>query len=333
MKKRLGIQFLTVCLVLCAQLAGAAKQTNKPKDWHIWLGELRSEAVSQGVRPETFDRAFKGVKPSRRVNNLSKSQPEKRLTFNKYRRTRIDNYRIVIGAKKYKKHRAQLEKIGEEYGVDPCFITSFWGIETSYGSYMGKFPVIASLATLSYDGRRADFFRKELLIALQILDNGHVDLDRYKGEWAGASGHPQFLPSSWQKFAVDYNGDGHKDIWNNLDDVYASIANYLVQNGWQPGQPWAYEVQLPANFDQTQVKSKIERPVAEWKAQGIRMADGTEITDNGLMASIVTPYGGPAFLAFKNFRVIMRYNNSTFYAGSVGYLADNICKRIGRSVQ
>lgn len=329
--------FIAVVLVIIAAVSHGSLAADKPvhsqkqsKTWHVWVGELRTEALAQGIRPATFDRAFKGVKPSRRVKNLDKSQPEKRLTFMKYRKTRIDPYRITIGARKFKKHRAQLEKIGQEYGVNPCFIASFWGIETSYGGYMGNFPVIASLATLSYDGRRAVFFRKELLLALHVLNDGHVSFDKYKGEWAGASGHPQFLPSSWHKFAVDYNGDGKKDIWTNLDDAYASIANYLVQNGWQPGQPWAYEVQLPPGFDQSQVDTKTERYVSEWKQQGLRMADGSPIPDNGLQASIVTPYGGPAFLAFKNFRVIMRYNNSTFYAGSVGFLADNICRKVGR---
>lgn len=328
MNKNVVLCIISILFAVSTSIFAEVDPPSKTKSWHIWLNEVRQEALSEGIRPEVFDKALKGVKPSRRVRNLSKSQPEKRLTFRKYRSTRIDPYRITIGIKKYKKHRGQLEKVGQEYGVDPCFITAIWGIETSYGNYMGNFPVIASLATLSYDGHRTDFFKKEFMLALHVLNDGHVTLDKYKGEWAGASGHPQFLPSSWKRFAVDYDKDGKKDIWNNLDDVYASIANYLLQNGWQPGEPWAYEVSLPPNFDQSQVDNKTERSVSEWKQLGVRMKDGSEIPDNGLMASIVTPYGGPAFMAFKNFRVIMRYNNSTFYAGSVGYLADRICAKV-----
>lgn len=326
MKK--GFFSLWMISVLALSALSASAASSNGKSWHIWLNDFKQEALADGITPQTFDTAFQGVQPSKRVTHFAKTQPEKRLTFEKYRQTRIDPYRITLGAREFKKHSTNLEKIGQEYGVNPCFITAFWGIESSYGRYMGTFPVVASLATLAYDGRRTDFFRKELLLALHIIQDGHVSLDKFKGEWAGASGHAQFLPSSWHRYAVDYNGDGHKDIWNDLDDVFASIANYLKQNGWKSGEPWAYEIQLPASMDASLVNSKQKRSVAEWKAMGVRMLDGSEIPALNLQAEIVEPYGGPAFLAFDNFRVIMRYNNSTFYAGSVGFLADSICRKV-----
>lgn len=220
------------------------------ENWSTWVAAVRVEALQQGVSPEVFDRAFADIhEPSRQIKSFSHSQPEHRLTFIKYRNSRVDNYRIAIGRKEYKKNQVILDDIAHKYGVNPCFIVSFWGMETSYGSYMGNFPVIKALATLAYDSKRQDFFRKELFIALRILNEGHVDLADFKGEWAGASGQPQFLPSSWVKYAVDYDGDGRRDIWRSKPDVFASIANYMKQNGWQTGEPWAIQVTLPKGFN------------------------------------------------------------------------------------
>ncbi len=297
------------------------------QSWNKWLGELRQDALAEGITPQLFDKAFQNVRPSRRVKSYSRSQPEHRLTFAKYRRTRASKYRILLGKRNYKKYHRLLNEVGNEFGVDPCFIVSLWGMETSYGSFMGKFPVIKSLATLAYDSKRKKFFRKELLLALHIVNQGHVSLYDYKGEWAGASGQPQFLPSSFSRYAVDYDRDGKKDIWRTKADVFASIANYLKNKGWHTGEPWAVEVRLPRNFDMSQEGKKIRKPVTEWQRLGVTMPNGRALPYQNLEASIVKPYGGPAFLAFRNFRVIMRYNNSTYYAGSIGYMADKICKR------
>jgi len=264
--------------------------------------------------------------------HFDKTQPETRITFDKYRKTRIDPYRITLGVREYKKNRELLEKVSQDFGVSPCFILSFWGIESSYGRFKGDFDVIKSLATLAYDSPRSQFFRKQLFLALHILNEGHVTKSDFKGEWAGASGHPQFLPSSWKKYAVDYSGDGKKDIWHNFPDIFASIANYLVQNGWQSGQPWAIEVQVPKSFPENLEGRKITKTVAEWVSMGIKPTYGFTLPeDRSMEASIIQPYGGPSFMAFKNFSVIMRYNNSTFYAGAVGFLADSICKKVNKS--
>lgn len=295
--------------------------------WKKWVAGVREEAMQQGISSNLFDDAFAGIhEPSRQVKGLMHSQPEHRLTFIKYRTTRADNYRIAIGRKQYQKNKELLEKIGAEFGVNPCFIVSFWGMETSYGTYMGNFPVVKSLATLAYDSNRKDVFRKELFLALHILNDGHVALDDFKGEWAGATGQPQFLPSSWVRFAVDYDGDGRKDIWKSKPDVFASIANYMKQNGWQAGEPWAIQVQLPKKFDMSLEGKNITKKVSEWNALGVRTESGQPLPYQDLEASVIQPYGGPTFLAFPNYRMILRYNNSIYYAGAIGYMADKICQ-------
>lgn len=297
------------------------------ENWNQWVLGVREEALQQGIPPSLFDDAFADIhEPSRKIKSLMRSQPEHRLTFIKYRSTRADNYRIAIGRKLYQKNKVLLDEIGRHYGVNPCFIVSFWGMETSYGTYMGDFPVIKALATLAYDSNRKDTFRKELLLALRIVNEGHVSLANFKGEWAGASGQPQFLPSSWVKYAVDYDGDGRKDIWESKADVFASIANYMKQNGWQTNEPWAIQVKLPAKFDMKLEGKNIIKPVSEWNSLGVRTESGQPLPYTNLQASIVQPLGGPTFLAFANYKMILRYNNSIYYAGAIGYMADKICQ-------
>ena len=301
------------------------------QSWSSWVADVRKEALSQGISAEVFDAAFADIhEPSRQVKGLARSQPEHRLTYSKYLSSRIDNYRIVIGKQEYKKNKALLDEIATKYGVDPCFILSFWGMESSYGSYMGNFPVIKSLATLAYDSKRQDFFRKELFLALHILNDGHVTLQRFKGEWAGASGQPQFLPSSWVRYAVDYDGDGRKDIWSSKPDVFASIANYMQINGWKTGEPWAIYVKLPVHFDMSLEGKSTVKPVSEWNAMGVRTTTGQPLPHQELPASLVQPNGGPVFLAYPNYKMILRYNNSIYYAGAIGYLADKICQRVNQ---
>lgn len=296
--------------------------------WTAWVAQVRKEALAQGISPQIFDQAFASIhEPSRQVKGLARSQPEHRLTYSGYLHSRVDNYRISVGRQQYKKNKPLADEIAAHYGVDPCFIMAFWGMETSYGSYMGDFPVIRSLATLAYESNRKEFFRKQLFLALHILNDGHVTLDRFKGEWAGASGQPQFLPSSWVEYAVDYDGDGRKDIWDSKADVFASIANYMKKNGWQTGEPWAIQVKLPAKFDRSLEGKSIVKPVSEWNALGVRTLTGGDLPDPSLSASIVQPNGGPVFLAYPNYKMILRYNNSIYYAGAIGYLADKICQR------
>lgn len=325
MMKKTGFMLAGLSMLLCSQAVLAANQ----QSWKTWLAGVREEALEKGISPVVFDNAFADVhEPSRQVKGLARSQPEHRLTFSSYLHSRADNYRIVIGRKQFQKNQALLEQIGRDYGVDPCFIVSFWGMESSYGTYMGNFPVVKSLATLAYDSNRPEFFRKELFLALKILNDGHVTLQKFKGEWAGASGQPQFLPSSWVKFAVDYDRDGRKDIWDSKPDVFASIANYMKQNGWQDGEPWAVQVKLPKNFDMHLEGKSTVKSVSEWNAMGVRTEKGETLPYPELKASIVKPNGGPVFLAYPNYKMILRYNNSIYYAGAIGYMADKICNRV-----
>ena len=316
-------------LALCLSGFLATSLFADPDQWSQWVAEVRIEALKQGIRAEVFDSAFRDIhEPSKQIKGLAKSQPEHRLSYYKYRDSRVDAYRISVGRKKYQQYHDLVTAIGEKYQVDPCFILAFWGLETSYGSYLGNFPVIKSLATLAYDSNRPDFFRKELFIALHILNDGHVNLAHFKGEWAGASGHPQFLPSSWVDYAVDYDSDGHKNIWDSIPDALASIANYMQKNGWHAHQPWAIMVHLPNHFDSKLMGKTISKPVSEWQALGVRTEQGHALPEPELMASVIQPNGGPVFLAYPNYKMILRYNNSIYYAGAIGYLADKICNRI-----
>lgn len=313
-----------ILMLILSPLALAHSQS-----WSQWVADLREQAINQGISASLFDQAFADIhEPSRQVRSLARSQPEHRLTFSRYLQTRADNYRIVVGQKEYMKNKPLLDEIGDHFGVDPCFIVAFWGMESSYGTYMGTFPVIKSLATLAYESNRPEFFRKQLFLALHILQDGHVTLRDFKGEWAGASGQPQFLPASWVEYAVDYDGDGRKDIWKSKPDVFASIANYMKKKGWQTGEPWAIHVKLPPHFSPSLEGKAIIKPVSEWNDLGVRTERGQPLPHQELKASIVQPDGGPVFLAYPNYRMILQYNNSIYYAGAIGYMADKICNRI-----
>lgn len=293
--------------------------------WRAWLREFKQEAIDDGIRPQFFDQVFQSVTPDARTVRFDRQQPEKRITFSKYRETRAGTYRILLGRKAYRQYQPLLKEIGETYHVDPCFIVALWGMESSYGNYMGDFPVIRSLATLAFDNRRRDFFRRELLIALHILQEGHVSMKDFKGEWAGGSGQPQFLPSSWLKYAVDYDKDGRKNIWTSYPDAFASMANYLATNGWRVDEPWGIEVELPDHFNPDLLNEGVQKTVREWQALGVRLKK--PVNNSKLLASILLPHGGPPLMTFENFKVIMTYNRSTYYAGTIGQMADQICRR------
>jgi len=292
--------------------------------WEQWVENLRKEALSQGISPALFDRVFQHMLPLQQTLFLDRTQPEKRISFKQYLKTRGDSYRIQLGRSQYKRYKPLLNSLEQRYGVNSCIILSLWGMESSYGRYLGTFPVIQTLATLAYDTRRAAFFRNELLIALHILDEGHIDNEHFKGEWAGASGHPQFLPSSWKKYAVDYDGDGYKNIWTDIPDGLASIANYLSLNGWQAREPWALEISLPPSFSLSGNEVSDEKNVGDWLNMGIQFSSSSNISSH-LPARIFTPAGGPYFMIFHNFDVIKEYNHSNFYAGTVGYMANRMC--------
>jgi len=214
----------------------------------------------------------------------------------------------------------------QRWGVQPEFVLAIWGMETNYGGFMGGEHTIHALATLTEGGYRADFFRDELLTALRIISDGHVSADNMTGSWAGAMGHTQFMPSSFMRYAVDYNGDGRKDIWNSVQDALGSTANYLNNFGWRPGETWGYEVKLPNGFDFARARQTERAPLSQWQAMGIQRVSGKAFPRPSDVGRLYMPAGasGPTFLLLPNFDVIKRYNNSDSYALAVGHLADRI---------
>ncbi|NIA67746.1 lytic murein transglycosylase [Pelagibius litoralis] len=316
-------------LGLAATLGSAAPLSAQHSDVEFdrWLGALKQEAISKGIRAETVESALAGVTPIARVLEKDRSQREFTLTFTRYLRNSVTDTRVERARRLLEEHRVLLERVEAKYGVQPRFLVSFWGLESNFGEYTGGFPVIGALATLAQDSRRSAFFRSELLNALQILDEGHISVERMSGSWAGAMGQLQFIPSTFVNFAVDFDGDGKRDIWNSLPDIFASAANYLSQEGWRGDETWGREVKLPPQFDHSQASLGIAKPLREWsETYGIRKNDGGRLPTADLEASIILPSGhrGPAFLAYKNYRTILIWNRSILYALAVGHLADRI---------
>ncbi len=330
--RRLRISlFALLALALMTAGAPARAQDNKPaEDFTVWLEGLRAEALGQGISAATLDAALAGVKPIPRVIELDRSQPETTLTFEQYMARVVPNSRVEKGRQRLKENAAALESVRKVFGVQPRFIVALWGIETNFGQHTGGFSVIASLATLAHDGRRSAYFRAELLDALRILDEGHITPEAMMGSWAGAMGQSQFMPSSFVRFAIDFDGDGRRDIWTTRADVFGSAANYLSKSGWKGDQTWGREVRLPDNFDASLASLKISKPLAGWQALGVRRANGQHLPIvAGMAGSIVFPGGerGPAFLVYDNFKTTLKWNRSTYFAMAVGHLADRIAGR------
>ena len=315
-------QFVTlISVLLLFAVPGSAE------DFQIWLGKLRVEAEGKGISQSVLDEALAGIQPIPRVIELDRRQPEFTLTFTQYRDRVVPQSRIKKGRVKYQENRDLLEEIGGKIGVQPRFIVALWGIETDFGRVTGGFKVISALATLAHDGRRSAFFRKELLNALQILHEGHIAPKEMMGSWAGAMGQSQFMPSSFLAHAVDYDGDGRRDIWTTRPDVFASAANYLAKSGWRADQTWGREVKLPRDFDFALADLKVRKPIGGWQALGVRQPDGGDLPTRQLSASIVLPEKGkmsPAYLVYSNYRTTLRWNRSTYFALAVGLLSDGI---------
>ncbi len=294
-----------------------------------FIDGVRGEAAIKGISREIISEAFTGIRHNPRVIELDRKQPESRLTFAQYKKNVITQGRIDKGRALLREHRNELEKISREYGVPASVIIALWGMETSYGSNTGGFDIIEALATLAYDGRRSSFFRGELFNALQILDEGHIKAADMTGSWAGAMGQNQFMPSSFKAYAVDGNGDGRRDIWKTKADVFASTANYLSKSGWNSNERWGREVKLSQAIPKTLTGIDVQKLLTEWEHMGVRLPDGGRLpTDNGMYASLVVPDGanGKAYLVYKNYRVIMKWNRSVYFATSVGLLSDLIAK-------
>lgn len=317
---------VTAIATVWATPFGASAQS---PEFQTWLDGVRTEGLSKGLKRATLDAALNGLQPVERVLELDRRQPEFTRTFWGYLESFVTEDRIKRGRELMKRHAGLLRQVAGKYGVQPRFLVAFWGMETNFGDYTGGFPVIGAVATLAHDERRSDFFRAELFHALTILDQGHIAPADMKGSWAGAMGQPQFMPSTFTGYATDGDGDGRKDIWNSLPDVFASAANYLSQIGWDDTETWGREVQLPAGFDLDLADLTVRKHISEWQNLGVRRANGTDLPVADIEGSIVLPAGvnGPAFLVYGNFEAIMTWNRSVYYALAVGHLSDRIIGR------
>ncbi|HLG85700.1 MAG TPA: lytic murein transglycosylase [Alphaproteobacteria bacterium] len=304
----------------------AAARPAAAEDFDRWLEGVKHDAEAAGVPQATVEAALHDVAPLPRVIELDQRQPETTLTLGEYLSRVIVPKRIAEGRILARHNAGILRRVKAEYAIPPRIILALWAIESSYGHAMGDFRVVDALATLAYDGRRPDLFRAELISALKILSRGHFQPADLKGSWAGAMGQTQFMPSTYLKYAVDLHHSGAPDIWHDTGDVLASAANYLAQLGWNADQGWGREVRLPAGFDQSLIGLSTRKSVADWARLGVRREGGGRLPASPIEGSIVAPDGaaGRAFLVYDNFRTIMKWNHSTYFALAVCLLGDAI---------
>lgn len=295
-------------------------------DFSAFLYSVRRDAAARGIRLSTIDLALRYAEYLPHVVELDHRQPEQVLTFAQYLQKTVTPQREENARRQLFDNRQLLDAVWRRYYVEPRFIVALWGLESDFGAVTGNYMVVASLATLGFDGRRGPYFRGELIAALRIIDQGNVAAGNMTGSWAGAMGQCQFMPSTFLGYAVDFDGDGRRNIWTDRADVLASIANFIAHLGWRDGQPWGRAVLLPPGFDARYTGLEVRRPTLEWSRMGVRSAGVGPLMPGDIEASLVMPDGvdGPALLVFDNFRTIMRWNKSTYFAAAVGYLADSM---------
>ena len=312
---------LAAAAAACPALSSAEAQTG---DFAAFLADLRRQGRAAGIPPAVLDSAFAGLRPNARVIELDRHQPEFTMTWQQYRSRIVSDARVARGRVLYAQNRPLLDRVAARYGVPDGVVMGIWGIESNYGQSTGGFNVIEALTTLAWEGRRAAFFRAELMDALRILASGDITAPRMTGSYAGAMGQTQFMPDSFLKYAVDFSGTGRRDIWNDLGCVFASTANYLAREGWQQSIPWGEIARLPEGFDAALAGREKRRTLAEWQRLGVGRT-GAQRLPGTTQAAVLLPggAGGEAFLAYHpSFRAVYRYNPSDFYCISVGLLGD-----------
>ena len=296
-------------------------------DFGHFVDGLRAEALRDGISRGVVESALAGIQLNPKVLELDKHQPEFTLTWAQYRARVLPESRLVAGHAAYARNASLLSSVIARYPADARAVVGIWGLESGFGAKTGTYRIVEALATLSYDNaRRAAYFRGELMKALRILDNGDTSVSGLLGSWAGAMGQPQFMPSSYLAYAVDFDGDGRRNIWTSLPDVFASVANYLARSGWRAGEPWGQPIRVPAKFDMSLAGRQRMRPLGEWERLGVRRIDGSRFSRNDVLGDVLLPdgQGGDAFMVYENFNAIRRYNPSDFYALAVGLLG-NAC--------
>ena len=291
-----------------------------------WLKLFSEEAIKQGISPETLEQALTGVTPLPWIIKADRNQPEFKKTLESYLDGVLSAKRILQGQQQLALNEQLLKRIAGKYDVQPRFIVALWGIETYYGQYTGKVPIIAALVTLAYDGRRSSYFRGELVNALKIIDAGHISAEQMIGSWAGAMGQVQFMPSSFLNYAVDGDADGRIDLWQTREDYLASAANYLRKMGWQGNRTWGLEVRVPVPFDNDLIGMEQSASLRGWQKFGVRQADGKDLPAVDIKASLLQPEGqaGRSFLVYENFRALLKWNRANSFALAVGMLADQL---------
>lgn len=325
------IRLAAAIIVFCCSALSGPLSAATPEDWPQWLAELRAEAAGKGIRPAILDQALSGLEPDPEILQRDRKQAEFTMTAPEYLAKVVSDAKVTRGKEMAAAHKDLLARISAKYGVQSRFILGIWGVESFYGTYTGKKPVVTSLATLAYDRRRSKFFRRQLLASLDMVNKGYIELESMKGSWAGAMGQPQFIPTSYLAYAVDEDGDGRRDIWSSEADIFGSIANYLAKHGWNDNQTWGRPVQVPDRVRQqwtTLSKRDMtgEKGLQDWARQGVRRADGSPLPTPNLPTRLVAPDGkrGPYYAAYPNFKRIMAYNPSYLYALAIGTLSDRI---------
>ncbi|WP_298442182.1 lytic murein transglycosylase [uncultured Ferrimonas sp.] len=313
-------------ILLAAGLLSATTAVAQEQSFPDYVSGLKQEAQQQGISQATIDSAFSGIKLFKRAIAADRSQPEAKKTLDTYLPQAVPQWKVDKAVRLYQEHKELLEEVGEKYGVQPRFIVALWGIETNFGSYTGNYSVIGATASLAYEGRREAFFKKQLFSALEIIDAGHIDADKMKGSWAGAMGQTQFMPTSFLSYAQDYDGDGRKDIWGTLPDVFASAANYLASVGWDDDKTWARQVRVTEAVEDADHGLKVKKTLPQWQALGVRRWDGGDLPNREIEASLVYPddASGRIYLAYSNYDALMRWNRSHYFVVAVGYLSDRI---------
>lgn len=329
-----SVKLLASCLILFSTPLVADDNDNnqqisvqKENAFKQWVSNFKKDAVSNGITTSTFDTAFENVQLNSRVIKADNKQAEFSREIWDYLDTATSPKRIANGKENLSDYLNLLREIQFKYQVDAEVILAIWGLESSYGKRMGDINIIEALATLAFDGRREKFGKQQLLEALNIIQRGDITPDKMMGSWAGAMGHTQFIPTSYQAYAQDFTGDGKRNVWDPLDpsDALASTANYLAEFGWTNNQPWGIEVNLPENFNYRNADLEVKATPTRWSELGLKTITGGKIPNYG-EGSVFLPAGakGPAFIVFNNFFVIKRYNNANSYAMAVGHLSDRI---------
>jgi len=317
---------LLLATITAAPSAFAQAAESANADFPRCLDQLRAAARAAKVQDEAFTRFTQGLQPDMGVVEKLNDQPEFKLPIWDYLAALVDDERVADGQARLAEHAEVLARVQQRHGVDPATVVAVWGVESNFGRNFGRYPLVQALGTLSCYGRRQAFFRGEFYAALRILQSGDIAPERLVGSWAGAFGHTQFMPSTFERLAVDGDGDGRRDLIDNTADALASTANFLRRAGWQTGQPWGFEVKLPAGFNASGEGRRSKRPVSEWTARGLRRVDGSALPPDLGPAGLLLPAGpqGPAFLVLRNFDALYSYNAAESYGLAIAHLSDRL---------